>query len=257
MIRNTLEDFIRKARNVHGDKYDYSKVVYVNNKTPVIISCSKHGDFKQRPDGHLHGNGCPFCGVESKKKLIRGVAINDTFVSRLDPAFKTWNDMLRRCFPITKHEIELHINYADCTVCDDWLKFSNFWYWYQENGVDGYHLDKDLFSNGHGKIYSPDTCCFLPHEINTALQCEHRGMRKKGNKLFYNKGHHTFESKLNIKGKTVGIGRFNTEEEAINAYIQRKEEYIKQLAEEYYSKNLISYKIFNKLINFKVRYGNN
>lgn len=55
------KDFIEKARNVHGDKYDYSKVSYINAKTKVCIICKEHGEFWQTPAGHLSGRGCPIC----------------------------------------------------------------------------------------------------------------------------------------------------------------------------------------------------
>jgi hypothetical protein len=58
----TTEDFIQKAKAVHGDKYDYSKVEYVNAKTKVCIICPKHGEFYIRPDNVLHSHqGCPKC----------------------------------------------------------------------------------------------------------------------------------------------------------------------------------------------------
>lgn len=57
----TTETFIKRAREIHGDKYDYSKSVYVNSKTKLIISCPEHGDFEQSPDKHLSGHGCPMC----------------------------------------------------------------------------------------------------------------------------------------------------------------------------------------------------
>ena len=63
----TTEEFIKKARKVHGDKYDYSKVDYVNNNTKVTIICPTHGEFEQKPSGHLTGRGCPYCS--GKKKL--------------------------------------------------------------------------------------------------------------------------------------------------------------------------------------------
>lgn len=56
------EDFIRKARKVHGSKYDYSKVKYINSSTKVEIICPIHGSFWQTPNGHLSGKGCPECG---------------------------------------------------------------------------------------------------------------------------------------------------------------------------------------------------
>lgn len=63
--RKTIKQFIEVARNVHGDKYDYSKVVYVNPKTNIEIICSIHGQFPQRPDHHLRGSGCDKCAKES------------------------------------------------------------------------------------------------------------------------------------------------------------------------------------------------
>lgn len=65
--KHTVESFIKKAREVHGDKYDYSKVVYVNRNTEIIITCPEHGDFLQTPKNHLDGKGCRECA-----KLIMG-----------------------------------------------------------------------------------------------------------------------------------------------------------------------------------------
>lgn len=58
---DTLEEFVSKAKGVHGDKYDYSKAVYVNSQTHVIITCPVHGDFSQRPYSHVAGFGCARC----------------------------------------------------------------------------------------------------------------------------------------------------------------------------------------------------
>ncbi len=57
----TTKDFIDKARKIHGDKYDYSKVEYVGNKTKVCIICPIHGEFWQKPNDHLSSKGCPKC----------------------------------------------------------------------------------------------------------------------------------------------------------------------------------------------------
>ena len=64
----TKEQFIEKARKVHGGKYDYSKVVYVNNHTPVCIICPVHGEFKQTPQSHFHNGGCKKCSFEKMGK---------------------------------------------------------------------------------------------------------------------------------------------------------------------------------------------
>jgi len=61
-LSNTTE-FISKARIIYGDKYDYSKVVYVNSATPVIIVCPEHGEYLKTPGNHLNNHqGCPICG---------------------------------------------------------------------------------------------------------------------------------------------------------------------------------------------------
>lgn len=60
--------FCEKAKSVHGDRYDYSKVEYINNKTKVVITCTEHGEFEQTPSNHLLGRGCPECGKRSAKR---------------------------------------------------------------------------------------------------------------------------------------------------------------------------------------------
>lgn len=75
------EEFVRKARLVHSDKYDYSKVEYVNSTTDVCIICPIHGEFWQRPAEHLRGKGCikcgqALCGEKQKQKA------KETFVER-------------------------------------------------------------------------------------------------------------------------------------------------------------------------------
>lgn len=61
--KNTTQTFIEKSREVHGSIYDYSKVIYKNNTTPVCIICPEHGEFWQKPMNHLAGCGCPECGL--------------------------------------------------------------------------------------------------------------------------------------------------------------------------------------------------
>ncbi len=63
--RKSTEQFILEARIAHGDKYDYSLVVYIDSRTEVIIICPIHGEFKQRPDSHTSGYGCGKCGFKS------------------------------------------------------------------------------------------------------------------------------------------------------------------------------------------------
>lgn len=64
----TLEEFIEKAKKLHGDYYDYSKVNYINNSTKITIICPIHGEFNQQPSRHIFkkGEGCPKCSVQRR-----------------------------------------------------------------------------------------------------------------------------------------------------------------------------------------------
>ena len=65
--------FIDKANEVHNNKYDYSKSIYINKNEPIIIKCNIHGDFTQKPKNHLHSKGCYNCTIENMVNNIKEV----------------------------------------------------------------------------------------------------------------------------------------------------------------------------------------
>lgn len=67
----TQNIFIERAKEVHGDKYDYSLSKYINSRTKINISCVKHGKFQQTPEMHMIGQGCSKCGVEKMSQTKR------------------------------------------------------------------------------------------------------------------------------------------------------------------------------------------
>jgi predicted RNA-binding Zn-ribbon protein involved in translation (DUF1610 family) len=72
--KKTAEEFIRDSIKIHGEKYDYSQVVYVSSKHPVKIVCSEHGIFMQKPNTHLNTkkiHGCPKCGIKIRADKLR------------------------------------------------------------------------------------------------------------------------------------------------------------------------------------------
>ena len=71
----TTEEFIENAKKIHGNKYNYSKTVYLNNRTKVCIICPEHGEFWQTPYKHLKGQGCPKCSKNYKLN-------NETFIKK-------------------------------------------------------------------------------------------------------------------------------------------------------------------------------
>jgi very-short-patch-repair endonuclease len=69
--RKSTDEFIRDARSIHGDKYDYSRVVYVGNKHKVEIVCPKHGSFFQQPNSHLsYKSGCLLCSDSKGERAV-------------------------------------------------------------------------------------------------------------------------------------------------------------------------------------------
>ena len=77
---NYKEIFIEKAKKVHGDKYDYSKVEYINNHTKVCIICPEHGEFWQTPQSHLYNKGCKKCSF--KKMGINKTKNTEWFIKK-------------------------------------------------------------------------------------------------------------------------------------------------------------------------------
>lgn len=77
---DTVDSFIEKAKKIHGTKYDYSRVEYVNSQTKVCIICPEHGEFWQMPHSHLRGNGCPKCKI--KKMVSNRSLTTEEFIKR-------------------------------------------------------------------------------------------------------------------------------------------------------------------------------
>jgi hypothetical protein len=79
--RDTLDEFIKKAKKIHGNKYVYTKVDYRGSDVDVEIICPKHGTFTQTPNSHIgHKAGCPDCGYEKSSETQRGT--KDEFVNK-------------------------------------------------------------------------------------------------------------------------------------------------------------------------------
>lgn len=113
-----------------------------------------------------------------KKNKIHGVAINDYEGSMKEDgkdirSYQTWKGMLKRCYD--ENFVKKRKASDIAKVCDEWLYFSNFKKWFDDNYRWDLHnkgirleLDKDLLSDGI-KIYSPSTCVFLPNNVNSFI----------------------------------------------------------------------------------------
>ena len=69
--RLTTDEFIARANTIHNSKYGYTNVVYKNFQTKIQITCPVHGDFHQKPEYHLNGNGCSECGKQNTSLRFR------------------------------------------------------------------------------------------------------------------------------------------------------------------------------------------
>jgi hypothetical protein len=173
------------------------------------------------------------------RKLVSGVGLNDAdyaigviFEGRqiFCPIYSTWSNMLIRCY--RPDRLAKFPTYAGCSVADEWLTFSNFHSWMVEQDWEGKQLDKDILVSGN-KVYSKETCAFIPPAINSLLT-DHRTMRGQHPQgVHYCKRNRTFIAQIRFGGGKTRIGCFDTPEEAEQAYLKIKAEYIKQQAYSY------------------------
>lgn len=108
LYTKTTKQFIEEARKVHGNKYDYSKVEYIDKNTPVIIVCSKHGEFKQRSSVHLEGWGCKKCSLKTQTKIyeiLKQLFPKDNILFEADNKVVPWIGELRFDIYFPKYNI--------------------------------------------------------------------------------------------------------------------------------------------------------
>lgn len=137
-------------------------------------------------------------------------------------------------------------------MCEEWKRFSVFKKWFDANYVEGYDLDKDLLSNNGHKVYSSDTCCFIPHNLNVLLCSKKlgkdglpRGIRKECN---------SYAVRIRLhKGKRIRVGRIRSINEAIEIYNKIKREDIASVVLEYYKNGLIDKRVYDGFLNYDFR----
>ena len=226
----TYED----AHNVTVRFYEY----------PCIVKCQmshlKRGQVKNPMCPTFYGKG--YIGVGKYK-------------GGKNPVFCLWVRILERAYNKNYHL--KFPTYKDVEVCEDWLNFQNFAEWCETqeffNAKDckgkTYQLDKDLLYKGN-KTYSPETCCFVPSEINGLLLKNDKDRGEYPIGVHPNKTHTRFRAHVRCFGKLQSLGSFKTPEEAFLAYKTAKEGYIKEVAEVWRGK--IDDKVYKGLLCYKV-----
>ena len=167
------------------------------------------------------------------------------------PEYILWRNMITRCFDT--ESLSKRPTYEECTLSENFKSYEYFYEWCHKQigfGNEGFELDKDLLIKGN-KVYSENTCVFLPSEINMVLvkHTPSRGKHPIG-VSWYSKSK-TFIAQVNKnKGKPENLGYFKTEIEAYNAYTTAKESFIKEQANKW--KGKIDERAYNALMKYTV-----
>ena len=208
-------------------------------ETRAQLGNIRNGEVKDLYSSSVHGVG------------ILGTRHPSTINGRNTKEYEIWYSMLSRCYndAYKKHRP----TYEGCEVSDNFKSYEYFYEWCHKQigfGNKGWHLDKDLLVRGN-KVYSEDSCIFLPSEINLLLikSTASRGEHLIG--VCWHKRDKVFIAKVRKnKGKSEYLGLFKTELEAFKAYKTAKEAFVKEQANKW--KSQIDERAYEALMNYQV-----
>lgn len=172
------------------------------------------------------------------------------------PEYYQWQSMRSRSEAGRRHQ-KIFTTYSKCTCCKEWDSFDVWLEWARkqvgflskDTCFQYYSLDKDILFKGN-KIYSPETCVFVPQEVNAFLtnRSADRGQCPIG--VHFKKSLAKYQSQISIESKKKHLGYFTTPEAAFAAYKIAKEAYAKQLAIKY--AGFVDPRVVDALNNFEV-----
>lgn len=228
------------------------KIVEYNNSKDIVVEFQDDYKYKHRTNytkfkkGNIKNKFFPsFYGI-----AFQGDSSSINNDKEEKKSYRMWRAMIDRCYG---KQDKNNVAYKGCSVCEDWLCYSNFEKWFDENYYeienDVMCLDKDILVKKN-KIYSPETCLIVPKRINGLFLKANKNRGKLLVGVCYNKNNKNFRSSCQTINGRHEVGSFSTEIEAFNAYKKFKEDYIKQVAEEY--KNKIPKKLYETMYNYKV-----
>ena len=152
---------------------------------------------------------------------------------KVTKCYKTFSHMIDRCYNMESYDKQ-H-TYANCTVCDEWHNYQNFAKWYENNFYQIPNelmcIDKDILIKGN-KIYSPETCVFVPKNINSLFTKRDADRGECVIGVTQDKSG-SYKAQYNVDGKITYLGAYHSEEKAFNIYKIKKEKLIKNIADEY------------------------
>lgn len=158
-----------------------------------------------------------------KRKPIFSIGINDAcYPIENCPYYSRWHSMLRRCY--SKRYQERKPTYLGCTVCEEWLIFSNFKSWMEQQDWKGKQLDKDLLVKGN-KIYSPSLCIFVSGKVNSYLAIHSKNKDELPLGVTENKrtqGRSFYAQGSNGSGEKLHLGTFKNPIDAHFCWMKNK-----------------------------------
>jgi very-short-patch-repair endonuclease len=172
--RSNNEEFIRKSKIIHGDKYDYSLVEYINSTTPVKIICSVHGVFEQKPNIHIKGSNCPLCvrtKMTTEDFIIRAKEVHgDKYDYSKTNYVKSNIKVIIGC---PKHQLDFyqtpnsHLMGSGCNLCGN------------ESIASKSTMDNDEFIRRakelHGNKYDYSKTNYIRNDIDVEIICPTHG----------------------------------------------------------------------------------
>lgn len=166
-----------------------------------------------------------------------------------------WRSMLRRCYD--EKYVEKKHTYKGCTVSENFKSFKYFKEWCnkqigfasKDDKGKPFALDKDILVKGN-KVYSEDTCCFVPCEINIIFTDRSATKGEYPVGVYYNKSRKKYVARVSKRGCLKHIGIFTSVEEAVSAYNKEKESHIKAVANIW--KDYIDPRVYNVMMNYSI-----
>lgn len=170
--------------------------------------------------------------------------------------YKIWCSILQRCFDEkTKEKWSV---YNDAICCEEWLLFENFYNWLhsQDNfqqwlNGERWDIDKDILIKGN-KIYSPETCILIPHNVNSLFTKSDRARGKYPIGVSMHGKKYQVSCHNTLDGKREFLGTYDSPQSAFRVYKKYKENLIKQVAEQEYNKGNITNECYRAMIDYKV-----
>ncbi len=228
------------------------KILKYNDSGYVEIQFLKTGFEMVAQLGHIRSGKVKDPYVPSVFGVgILGAKYPSTINGVITKEYDLWCSMLRRCYSDSYKK--RYQTYDGCEVSDKFKSYEYFYEWCQKQvGFDnkGWQLDKDLLIKGN-KVYSEDSCVFIPKEINLLLTKSDKIRGKHPIGVSWNKRDKAFVAKVKKnKGESEYLGYFKTGIEAFNAYKQAKEVFVKEQANNW--KLQIDPRAYNALMNYTV-----